>query len=286
MEFTFTETATRETTVKRLLAEAGVSHRLFSRLAAGHHIQLNGRTVQNVAVRAGQTVTFTLPHDGHMVTSDGPLDVRLETDNWLIVIKPNGLSSVPGPANPTDSLVNRVAGYLTRGGYVGVQPAVITRLDRDTAGLVLVAKHPFAQGRLDQLGTAAQLEKQYLALASGRMPETWGRIEKPLGRAADGIHQEVQREGKQSRTDYEVLQRGANATLLSLHLLTGRTHQIRVHLASCGHPLLGDTLYGGPVDQLQGQALVAAELAFTDPFTNDRLHVKVAAPETWREVLG
>ncbi|WP_127850112.1 RluA family pseudouridine synthase [Lacticaseibacillus hulanensis] len=282
--FTFSTSATKETTVKRLLADFGVSHRLFKRLLDSGSIKLEGKKTGNVTVHPGQSVTFTLIQDKAVTPSSGHLDVVFENANWLVVNKPAGLSSVPGPANPEDSLLNRAAGYLVDAGFAGAQPAIITRLDRDTVGLVLIAKHAFAQGRLDQLGPAAKLDKYYLALVSGVLPETSGAIIKPLGAAPDGIHQEVRADGKIARTNYKVVRRGQQTTLVELHLLTGRTHQIRVHMASILHPLVGDALYGGPTDRLTGQALIAARLEFADPFTGEQIKVSLPWPKFWAVV--
>jgi RluA family pseudouridine synthase len=281
MQFTFSQTAQTDTTVKRLLASVGVSHRLFKRLVDGRCIRLQQRVVGNVPVAAGATVTFVLPEETGVTPSTNPIDVVFENDNWLVVNKPALLSSVPGPANPADSLLNRIAGYLEAAGYHQPQPAIITRLDRDTRGLVLAAKHPFAQGRLDQLGSAAQVDKRYTALVTGNLPEIWGSIRRPLGQATDGIHQEVRRDGKPARTDYRVLERATDASLLELHLLTGRTHQIRVHMASAGHPLIGDALYGGPTTRQTGQALMATALTFVDPFTNKAHKITTEFPTEW-----
>lgn len=280
-QFTFDYTATTTTTVKRLLANAGVSHRLFKRLIDQRLVTIAGRSVQNIELHPGQTVTFTLPEDAGVTPAFGAFEVAFENANWLVVNKPAGLSSVPGPATPNDSLLNRAAGYLIKQGYANAQPAIITRLDRDTTGLVLIAKHPFAQGRLDQMGRAGQPEKHYFALVTGRMPESGGYISAPLGPAADGIHQMVRADGKMARTVYRVVTRQANTTLLELHLLTGRTHQIRVHMAQVGHPLFGDELYGGPATQLPAQALIAAKLEFKDPFTDEIIKVALDYPAKW-----
>lgn len=285
MRFSFEYQADSESTVKRVLARAGVSHRLFTRLKDAHLLWVDGKRSTNAAVHAGQTVRFELPSDAGVVPSSGSLDVVRDVDNWLIVNKPVGLTSVPGPHNPDDSLLNRAAGYLQQQGYDSPHPAIITRLDRDTSGLVLIAKHGFAQGRLDQNQERAQLDKRYYALAGGKMRELWGRVVLPLGPGPDGIHQVVRADGKFARTDYRVLQAGMHATLIECHLQTGRTHQIRVHMAQCGHPLLGDALYGGDLQQLQTQALMASQLSFTDPFTERRISAELPLPNEWQALL-
>ncbi|WP_125571731.1 RluA family pseudouridine synthase [Lacticaseibacillus songhuajiangensis] len=285
MRFSFEYPASSDSTVKRVLARGGVSHRLFSRLKAAGLIWVDGHRAGNVEVRAGQIVRFELPSDEGVTPSAGAIEVVRDVGNWLLVNKPAGLTSVPGPHNPADSLLNRAAGYLQRQGYDSPHPAIITRLDRDTSGLVLIAKHGFAQGLLDQNQAAAQLDKRYYALAGGVMTERWGRVVLPLGAGADGIHQVVRADGKDARTDYRVLQAGTHAALLECHLLTGRTHQIRVHMAQCGHPLLGDALYGGNLQQLQTQALMASQLSFTDPFTGERISAELPLPAAWQELL-
>lgn len=285
MRFSFEYQVATASTVKRVLARAGVSHRLFARLRAAQLIWVNGKNSGNVDVHAGQTVRFELPSDEGLTVSAGPVKVVRDVGNWLVLAKPQGLTSVPGPRNPDDSLLNRAAGYLQAQGYDSPHPAIITRLDRDTSGLVLVAKHGFAQGRLDQDPGSAALDKRYYALATGTMPELRGSVIMPLGPAADGVHQVVRADGKFARTDYHVLQTGAHATLLECHLQTGRTHQIRVHMAQCGHPLLGDALYGGDMQTLQAQALMASKLSFTDPFTGQRISAELPLPDAWRELL-
>ncbi|MFD1484740.1 RluA family pseudouridine synthase [Lacticaseibacillus baoqingensis] len=281
MPFTFTYPVTQKTTVKRLLQAQGVSHRLLRKLFDAHSVFIDQQSVQNVAVQPGQTVTFTLPPEPGLQLSSQPVAICLETANWLIVNKPAGLASVPGPSNPSDSLLNRVGGYLAAAGINGPQPAIITRLDRDTTGLVLVAKHTFAQGRLDAVGVNQAVDKAYLAMAAGTLAPR-GHLTWPLGKAADGIHREVRADGQPAVTDYQVVEQGPHAALVRVKLVTGRTHQIRAHFAHMGHPLVGDGLYGGDTRQFATQLLQASELRFTDPFTQQALSAVLPRPAAWQ----
>lgn len=282
MRFSFTTTATHETTIKMALAHQGVSHRLLKKLFEAHLVWVDQRLVaHNRDLKKGAVVRFDLPDEGKVTLSPKPLTIVKELDNWLIVNKPAGLTSVPGPSSPDDSILNRAANWLHNQGLKHPQPAIITRLDRDTTGLVLVAKHPFAQGRLDALGVNAQLSKHYLAVVSGQLPET-GRIDAPLAKAADGIHREVNPAGQSAITDYQVVAQGEKAALVRVHLLTGRTHQIRAHFSHIGHPVVGDALYGGQLGQFQTQLLQASELEFRDPFTDELIQARLLMPEAWQ----
>lgn len=182
MNFSFQYSAERATTVKRVLMRQGVSHRLLTKLFAANAVFLNGEPTVNQPVIHGDKIRFELPAADTVAISHDPLTVVQELDNWLIVNKPVGLASVPGPSAPTASLLNRAAGYLAAAGIDGPQPAVMTRLDRDTCGLVLIAKHIFAQGKLDQAEDNG-LTKQYQAVVSGILDPAVGTITLPLAKA-------------------------------------------------------------------------------------------------------
>ncbi|WP_369404153.1 RluA family pseudouridine synthase [Secundilactobacillus oryzae] len=191
-----------------------------------------------------------------------------ETANWLVVNKPAGLTVVPGPSNREDTLVNRVKGYLVKQGSEHLVPHIITRLDRFTSGLVLIAKHRYANSLFSEQLANNTLHKTYLAFVAGQVTPEHSIIDKPIRKADEGFNQIVASDGRSAQTEYWVLAANDQYSMVKVHLLTGRTHQIRVHFQSEGHPLLGDELYHGPLELgVIRQALHASQLSFTDPFT-------------------
>ena len=270
-------------TAKTILAEQGVSHRMFSQINQSNgQVLINGRSVKPATkVNVGDQVTLIVPEepaDPNVPISDGPLTVQYEDENLMVVEKPAGLTVVPGPSNRTDTLVNRVKGHLVVAGDRQLVPHVITRLDRDTSGLVLLAKHRLANSWLNQQLGDHTLVKRYLAIVSGQLPADHDMIDAPLRRADDGVNQIVAPDGKSAQTEYWVKQRGTDWTLVEVLLHTGRTHQIRAHFQSLGHPLLGDELYGGPQTQLTRQALHAYALNFEDPVTHEQCQFECPLP--------
>ncbi len=283
MKFTWQKQSVEPETLKKFLHGHGISHRMYK------DIRVNGRLLVNeqpthspVQIVGGDRVTVILPPEGedpNVAISQQPIQVVYEDANWLVVDKPAGLTVVPGPANRDDSLVNRVKGYLSKAGAVDLVPHVITRLDRFTSGLVLIAKHRLANSLANELLAQKQLRKRYLAIVSGTGLPNHGRIQKPIAKDPDGFGQLISPEGRSADTEYWVKQRLPQTTLVEVALHTGRTHQIRVHFASIGHPLVGDQLYNGPMDLgISRQALHAAMLAFDDPFSNQPLAFKSPLP--------
>ncbi|HEU5315020.1 MAG TPA: RluA family pseudouridine synthase, partial [Chloroflexota bacterium] len=233
----------------------------------------------------------------------GHLTLRvLYEDDWLLAIdKPAGQLSHPARSEQRGTAANAVAARYGVASEVGepgewgtarippIRP--VHRLDRETSGVLLFAREARAAGSLARQRTAGTLRREYLALVSGR-PAPAGDVDRPLG--ADPTHrtrQLVASDGRPARTSYQVIQYGADAALVAARLHTGRTHQLRVHMAAMGHPLLGDDLYGGPpCEGLERQALHAWRVRFTHPIDGTPLTLVAPLPVDFRaaarRVLG
>lgn len=245
---------------------------------------VNGlRAHTNAALRAGDAVALTLPPDGHFSVppSASPLHIVYEDEHVMVVNKPAGQLMHPSPSRRENTLAAAFGAEMMRRGQVAAFRPV-GRLDADTSGLVLCALNTYAVP-----GLSASMQKQYLALAAGRLPRQQGVIEAPLA-AAEGsaILQEVSKQGRPSRTEYEVLCSSGAASLVLVTPRTGRTHQIRAHFAHLGHPLLGDSLYGGPAGLLQRQALHCARLRFRAPGNGTERCFVSPLPEDMEKALA
>jgi 23S rRNA pseudouridine1911/1915/1917 synthase len=248
---TITVPEAAEGRIDRLLADvSGLSRSYVQKLIAEGHVTAAGLPVKaNQAVSPGEVVDLEIPEPRPLglVPEAIPLSVVYEDADLLIVDKPAGLVVHPAPGHSGGTLVNALLARGTEyGGIAGVQrPGIVHRLDRDTSGLLMVAKNDRAQAGLMAQLKARGVKKTYLALVAGAVVATSGRIEAPIGR--DPHHRTrmgVVPAGRPSVTGYRVRERLGAWTLLELDLVTGRTHQIRVHLAAIGHPVAGDPVYG------------------------------------------
>jgi 23S rRNA pseudouridine1911/1915/1917 synthase len=222
-----------------------------------------------------------------------PLEVRYSDDRVLVVSKPPGLVTHPATGNPSGTLVNAL---LALGGPLSrlnpMRPGIVHRLDKDTSGLLVVAKDDEAHEFLSEELKARRIDRYYFALVRGQMPAPSGSIEAPIGRHAFNKHKmTVTPEGRDAVTHYRVLQQAERCALLEVKLETGRTHQIRVHLAHIKHPVLGDSAYGGRSEYsrslgLDRPFLHAFRLIFPHPSTGERIEVLDPLPDDLSAALA
>ncbi len=265
--------------------ENGFSASLWKRIKWAGSVTVNGVPVHNAKMMlgAGDHVVCRWSEETDIVPISLPLFVVYEDEALLIVDKPAGMMIHPTHKSPQDTLVNAVAGYFSeKKETAGIHP--IYRLDRNTTGLVVIAKSAKIQYELSKRHDL--ITRHYLAFASGHLEEEMGRIEAPIGRVdGSSVAWQVREDGKRAVTDYEVLSREDGFDIVRLHLLTGRTHQIRVHMAYLGHPLLGDDFYGGPSDRIDRQALHAVDVSFVHPVTGETMYFVLPLPEDMLSVI-
>ncbi|AVK60675.1 RluA family pseudouridine synthase [Lactobacillus sp. CBA3605] len=278
MRFTWINQMTTPVKVKTILAQHGVTRSLLKKVKFhGGAILVNEQPVLAIhMLTGGETVTMVTPREvgnDHLGVSTLPITVLYEDRDYLIVNKPAGVASVPAHLYPDNTLANRVKGYYQAHGYDNEVVHITTRLDRDTSGIVLFAKHHFAHSVIDRQLKAHAMRKMYLAVVSGTLPVDHGWLDQPIGRAPGSfIKRAITPDGKPSLTEYWVVKRLPTMTVVRVRLHTGRTHQIRIHFAAAGHPLVGDELYEGPWSPfIQRQALHCMQLEFEDPFIQQTL---------------
>ena len=254
----------------------------------------SGRPLKkNAKLQPGDELLITPPQPAPvaLVPQNIPLDIAYEDDDVIVVNKPVGMVVHPAPGHPDGTLVNALL-YHCKNSLSGIngelRPGIVHRIDRDTSGLLIAAKNDRAH-----LSLAAQLQdhslfRLYHGVAVGTFREDSGAISAPIARhKTDRKRMAVSPEGREAVTHWQVVDAQNGHTHLTCRLETGRTHQIRVHMAHIGHPLLGDTVYGAkkPVPGLAGQCLHAARLTFTHPATGERLTVEAPLPDWFRAVL-
>lgn len=246
----------------------GVSRRLLIKAKYAGEILVNGKlTYVTSILHADDQVEVILPPDEveHIEAQEMPLAVRYEDEDLLIIAKPAGLVVHPTRTHLTGTLANGVMAYYQgKGEQHSFRP--VNRLDKDTSGLMIIAKTQWAHEQCARLQREHSLMRTYQAIVHGRLPVEVGMIDAPIGLRDDSIIERMVRpDGQHARTHYRVLQTWDAYSLVELQLETGRTHQIRVHMAYLGHPLLGDDLYGGTRELIGRQALHAVRLSLPHP---------------------
>jgi 23S rRNA pseudouridine1911/1915/1917 synthase len=246
-----------------------------------------------VALASGQRVRVTIPppEPATLEPEAVPLRVVYEDDDLLVVDKPPGMAVHPAPGHSSGTLVHAVLAHCPSLSTVGGEgrPGIVHRLDKDTSGLIIVAKNDAAHLSLARQLKERRVEKTYIALVEGRLNQRDGVIDAPIGRhPARRKKMAVVEGGREARTRYRVVREIAGRSLVEVRPETGRTHQIRVHLAAIGHPVVGDPVYGRgrPVGPLRRQFLHAARLAFLHPRTGERLELEAPLPDDLAQALA
>ncbi len=272
-----------------------VSRSAAQELISNGSVTVNGKkSTKNYKLREGDTVETTLPPPEPIeaLPQDIPVDIVYEDDHLLVVNKPQGMVVHPAPGNPNGTLVNALlhhcAGRLSSiNGKI--RPGIVHRIDKDTAGLLIVAKTDAAHTGLAEQIAVHSFTRRYRTVVVGNIREDSGTIDKPIGRSATDRKKfaVTNLNSKPAVTHYRVIERLAGYTHLELTLETGRTHQIRVHMAYMGHPVVGDPVYGNPKHSLglRGQCLFAEYISFTHPVTGEIMSFSAQLPDFFKDVL-
>ena len=264
------------------------------KLAEDGRVTAGGKPLtKNTRLTGTEAVSLLLPEPEavEIVPQDIPLDVVYEDDDVIVVNKPKGLVVHPAPGHPDGTLVNALlyhCGDSLSGINGELRPGIVHRIDRDTSGLIIAAKNDFAHVRLAAQLQDHTLARTYRCIVTGNLREDAGTVNAPIGRCpADRKKMAVVAGGRNAVTHWQVLERYPGAAYVECRLETGRTHQIRVHMAYIGHPILGDTVYGSkkPVPGLNGQCLHAVGLRFLHPRTGAPVELTCPLPEEFQRQL-
>ena len=271
------------------------SRSYIQKLLKEEQVLVNGRVIKaNYKTQSGDYIEFHIPDPEvlDILPENIPLDILYEDDYVLVVNKPKDMVVHPSAGHTSGTLVNAVMAHCGEhlSGINGVlRPGIVHRIDKDTTGALLICKDDVVHRDLAEQLKEHSIKRRYRAVVQGNLKEDEGTVNAPVGRhPTDRKKMAINhKNGKEAVTHYKVLERFGQATYIECRLETGRTHQIRVHMASLGHPLLGDTVYGSSKNpyHLQGQALHAMILGFVHPITGEYLEFEAPLPEYFSKLL-
>ncbi|MDS9998053.1 RluA family pseudouridine synthase [Bacillus atrophaeus] len=277
-------------TVKEYAEKMGISKRMLTDIKfGGGDILINGGHVTvKYILKLGDTLVFEFPEEQvseSLFPEPVPLHVLYEDDHVLVINKQPYVSSIPSREHPSGSIANGILGHYKKNG-VRATVHLVTRLDRDTSGVMLIAKHRFAHSILSTGQKNGLVKRRYLAVVHGSMEQAEGTVDAPIVRKPDSIIERmVTPGGQRAVTHFQVNEKTNGLTSVTLQLETGRTHQIRVHMSHLGHPLCGDTLYGGTRQKISRQALHSERLSFIHPLTDETMVFYAPVPQDMQQLI-
>ena len=275
--------------------ETNLSRETIQRMIKSGKILVNGKLEKpSYKTELDDIITIEqeIPEEIELKPQEMPLDIIYEDDDILVINKEKGIVVHPGNGNPDGTLVNAVMAKC-KGSLSGIggkiRPGIVHRIDKDTSGLVIIAKNDNSHINLSKQIQNREVEKTYIALVRGKIKENEATINMPIGRSTkDRKKMAVVKTGKVAITHFKVLKRYNEFTLLEIKIETGRTHQIRVHLSEIGYPIVGDEVYSNGKNpfNVKGQMLHAAKLTFKHPKTGEKITVEAPLPQYFKDVLN
>lgn len=272
---------------------SGETRAFAQRLIGEGDVTVNGGACRvNTRLRAGDVVEIRIeaPAQTELVPEDIPLSIVYEDSDIAVIDKPKGMVVHPAPGNETGTLVNAVLHHIKDLSGIGgeLRPGIVHRIDKMTSGLIVIAKNDFAHRALAEQMKTHVAGRIYLAIVDGNIREDCGTVNAPIGRhPVDRKRMAVVPDGREAVTHWRVLERYGTYTLIAARLETGRTHQIRVHMAYCKHPVSGDAVYGPEKNRLglDGQALHAVRLMLKHPRTGENMTFEAPIPQYFAAAL-
>ena len=273
-----------------LASNLDISRSKIKKLLDEDKILVNGKVVKasyKVQIDDVININDELDFNVDIKGEDIPLDIVYENDDLLVINKKSGMVTHPAPGNYTGTLVNALLGKYNLSNDK-LRPGIVHRLDKDTSGLMLVAKNDWTHDKLSKMIKEKSVKRIYLALVDGVINHDTGTIDAPIGRDPKDREKMMVTDinSKEARTNFKVLKRFKNHTLIECILDTGRTHQIRVHMKYIGHPVTNDPIYGKCFNPSFGQMLHSKEIDFNNPRDNKRIHFEVDPPKEFNDILN
>lgn len=271
-----------------------ISRSFAQKLIENQKVTINGKNEKaSYKVCIGDNVEVDVPEaqDTRLKAQDIPVEVVYEDKDIIVVNKPKGMVVHPANGNPDGTLVNAILAMCkdSLSGIGGeIRPGIVHRLDKDTSGLLIIAKNDEAHVKMSKQIQDRLVTKKYIALVKGVVKDDEATIDMPIARSkVDRKKMAVDKDGKQAVTHFKVIKRYKRYTLLEIKIDTGRTHQIRVHMAKIGYPVVGDMVYSNGKNEfgVEGQMLHAKSLEFLHPITGKKMHLEAQLPEYFKKVL-